>query len=97
MQIYFSIVGLVDRSTIFTLFWFANALFMFIGFGLPMGLVVKFSGWRTPQRAKRAVLAIGHCPSCAYRIFDIEAEPDGCTVCPECGGAWKIQEAMNSA
>ncbi len=36
-----------------------------------------------------AWLALGLCPGCAYRISDIQAESDGCRVCPECGAAWQ--------
>lgn len=36
-----------------------------------------------------ALLAHGYCPSCGYRIDDFRPEPDGCTVCPECGAAWR--------
>ena len=90
MQIFFIILGVLDFATIFTLFWAVNSAFMFIFYGVMMGLIIKFSGWRSPQLAKRAVLSIGHCPSCTYRLFDIEEESDGCTVCPECGGSWKL-------
>lgn len=90
MQVYFFVTGLYDLSTLFTPMWFGTGAFMFIGFGGFMGLFVRWVGWNSVNHAKRAVLSIGHCPSCAYRIFDIEAEPDGCRVCPECGGAWKL-------
>lgn len=35
-------------------------------------------------------LACGRCPSCAYKIGHGLAEADGCVVCPECGGAWRV-------
>lgn len=35
-------------------------------------------------------LSIGECASCRYDISNIEPSSDGCVVCPECGGAWKI-------
>ncbi len=92
MQLFFLIFGMYDISTLFDPFWFMMTAFLFVGFGVPMGIVVRLTGWRSPQRAKRAVLSIGYCPACAYRLFDIEAEPDGCTVCPECGGAWRLCE-----
>ncbi len=32
-----------------------------------------------------------HCPSCAYPLEGLRPDPeDGCTVCPECGGAWRL-------
>lgn len=39
----------------------------------------------------RAMLKERHCPSCAYLLKGLPADPaDGCTVCPECGGAWRL-------
>ena len=92
MQVYFFGAGLVNLSDIFTPLWIGTAVFLFVGFGVPMGLFVRWMGWNSVKHAKRAVLSIGYCPSCAYRLFDIEAESDGCTVCPECGGAWRLLE-----
>lgn len=31
------------------------------------------------------------CPACGYSLSAIPAESDQCTVCPECGAAWKRQ------
>ncbi len=30
------------------------------------------------------------CPACSYSLAGIAPEPDGCTVCPECGAAWRL-------
>lgn len=30
------------------------------------------------------------CPACEYSLESSAPEPDGCTVCPECGAAWKL-------
>lgn len=30
------------------------------------------------------------CPGCFYRLDESLTEPDGCTICPECGAAWNI-------
>ncbi len=46
---------------------------------------LKPSGW----------LSMGLCPGCAYRLTDIEPEEDECRVCPECGGAWKMEDATH--
>jgi hypothetical protein len=35
------------------------------------------------------LLANDYCPACAYGVGDIRPEADGCTVCPECGAAWR--------
>ncbi len=47
----------------------------------------RFEKKNAPEVA-RILLADGLCPSCAYTLADIPAEPDACIVCPECGGAW---------
>lgn len=35
-------------------------------------------------------LSHGRCPSCGYDLRPQPAHPDGCTVCPECGAAWRL-------
>jgi len=30
------------------------------------------------------------CPQCWYDLVGLEPEADGCTVCPECGTAWRL-------
>ncbi len=30
------------------------------------------------------------CRACTFSLAGLAAEPDGCTVCPECGAAWKL-------
>ncbi len=39
-------------------------------------------------REVRLVSAI--CPACAYSLTSSTPHDDGCTVCPECGGAWRL-------
>ena len=31
------------------------------------------------------------CLACLYDLSGLEPEPDGCTVCPECGAGWKLE------
>lgn len=96
MQIYFLMMGIIKLDILFSPIGLIVGAFSFLGFGIPMGLMVKYTGWRSVEHVKLAVLSIGYCPSCAYRIFDLEVEDDGCSVCPECSGAWKLPESMNS-
>lgn len=42
---------------------------------------------------RRGWLGMGLCACCAYRITELRAEADGCRVCPECGSAWKLDQA----
>lgn len=32
----------------------------------------------------------GCCPACGQSLDGLLAEEDGCRVCPECGGAWRV-------
>jgi hypothetical protein len=43
----------------------------------------------------RGRLGLGLCPACAYRIADVRLEEDNCRVCPECGGAWRMDGAIS--
>jgi hypothetical protein len=37
------------------------------------------------------------CLACLYDLSGLPPEPDGCTVCPECGAAWKLDApALNN-
>lgn len=37
-------------------------------------------------------LARGECGACEFHLEDILPDPDGCTLCPECGAAWKLSQ-----
>jgi len=55
------------------------------------------AGLRAQVRVvRRSMLAAGRCPSCGYGLDGLEVEPDGCVVCPECGGAWDRQPRPES-
>tara|TARA_A100000171_G_scaffold52340_1_gene70245 strand:- start:1793 stop:2263 length:471 start_codon:yes stop_codon:yes gene_type:complete len=62
----------------------------FVLFGGAMAGFMHLYMWRSDNHARNAMLRAGLCVSCAYRIDDIESETDGCTICPECGGAWRV-------
>ena len=42
-------------------------------------------GWLRDKR-----ISEGRCGGCKYALNGIDPEPDVCTVCPECGAAWKL-------
>jgi hypothetical protein len=42
------------------------------------------------ERLKTRRLRDGQCPACGYDVAEIDADADGCVVCPECGGAWRM-------
>jgi hypothetical protein len=68
--------------------WSSAVLFGALTVGIVVG--VRLSprmGWIS---WRRTMLEGRCCPSCGYRLTDLVPEPDGCTVCPECGSAWRI-------
>lgn len=42
------------------------------------------------QRVARLVVNERYCATCGYPLGQINAAADGCTVCPECGSAWRV-------
>lgn len=90
------LIGLaIGSSTPFDVFTMVSVMVFILysfTFGGIMGGYLSLYAWRSPQHAIRAMTDAGLCPSCAYRIDEIGPEPDGCTVCPECGAAWRIQD-----
>lgn len=69
-------------------------------FGIVGGAFFVWGAWhvitgrsRLPERdagaRTEALLAVRRCPSCAYSLHG-GPESDGCTVCPECGAAWRL-------
>jgi hypothetical protein len=71
----------------------------------PLNLTVFAIGaiqfWRSGRRARvnrirAAMLARRRCPHCGYDIRLLPTDPaDGATICPECGCAWKLDDAPN--
>ncbi|MBX3406621.1 MAG: hypothetical protein KF869_07640, partial [Phycisphaeraceae bacterium] len=55
---------------------------------LPLLMYAVIRGSR--RRTCRIIVRHGYCASCGYPLREIAAAPDGCTVCPECGSAWRI-------
>jgi len=58
--------------------------------GLLYGYMMSKWVWRSTRDARDAMLEYDLCPHCAHGIGGIPPEPDACTVCPECGAAWKV-------
>ncbi|MCH7546932.1 MAG: hypothetical protein IID30_11085 [Planctomycetes bacterium] len=76
--------------------WFKTVLQgLFFGAYLLLWSILIFK-WRCRSLSldrpfPKAVLGFGHCPACLYDLQQLApVESDGCTVCPECGGAWKL-------
>jgi hypothetical protein len=66
-------------------------LYPLSAFGFPSLACVflwRFIGGRAAMQ--RMLLLLRICPACDFSLREIEPQADGCTVCPECGAAWKI-------
>lgn len=68
--------------------WFAFASILFAL------SYIRESGWLT--RYMRGMIPLRCCPVCTYNLRGLECEADGCTVCPECGAAWRLPDELPS-
>ena len=60
-----------------------------------VGLYILFGAF--PTRSLRPIMrSLGICWSCGYDIRALVPEHDGCTVCPECGAAWRLPVDANN-
>ena len=56
----------------------------------------RFTVRRKAEAAVDACLRDQICPSCGYSLIHTCSEQDSCTVCPECGAAWKLSTSPQS-
>lgn len=61
--------------------------------GLAVMLDRKGRG-QTRERNAARLARIGLCLCCDYDLAGLPTEADGCTVCPECGAAWRLGTSM---
>lgn len=65
----------------------------FLAAAWPAWVRFESRGW-----CRKAPLSLPICAVCAYELVDLAPEPDGCTVCPECGAAWRLDaQSPNNA
>lgn len=63
------------------------------GVGLTVIMSLRTLTRSARERAKRRMAeTIGRCAWCDYELDGLTPEADGCTVCPECGAAWRMEE-----
>ncbi len=65
-----------------------------LGIAISLGIQVKMRR-RTrslcaDSRYAQEIMRLDRCPACLHLIREIGPAADGCTVCPECGGAWRL-------
>jgi hypothetical protein len=56
---------------------------------------VSRSQFKPPRCQVEALLRDRACPSCLHNMKEARQEPDGCTICPECGAAWQCSQDQN--
>lgn len=76
----------------------ANGSPFWITCGIVFGFVLLIVGASICSRAyahnERLVVAgLCGCPACFYDLEDVPATEDGCTLCPECGAAWRLGDS----
>lgn len=72
---------------------FALAVSWILGFLAIIGLLrlVWVLDRRRDLRERLQLQSLPHaCLACGYELDGLSVEPDGCTVCPECGSAWRF-------
>lgn len=95
------VVGLGLTSAWIRIHWGAKEMWWFCfggGFAFVSVLLglssIRESGWLT--RYMRGMIPLRRCPVCTYNLSGLECEADGCTVCPECGAAWRLPDELAS-
>lgn len=71
--------------------WILFPLFLCFVIVPVLGIAVPFLLNMPNPWNRRAAKIVRRCFACAYSLDGITVEQDGCTVCPECGAAWKLE------
>jgi hypothetical protein len=82
------------------IFRWVSAPGLVTGLAVGMTTMAIVQGARVKARVQDAVrqcLGRRLCPSCGYDLAGLEAGADGCTVCPECGAAWRLAQSPSGA
>jgi ribosomal protein L32 len=53
--------------------------------------------WTDLMILRDVLLAHRVCAHCGYSLADAAEEADGCVVCPECGGAWRLDQVAKTS
>lgn len=78
-----ALATLIDESGVLMFFCYVIALPM-------LGVHVVYF---VPIMEHRALRANKRCLWCLYNLCGVPQVDDGCTVCPECGGAWRLPDS----
>jgi len=90
-----SVIELEPTYKIYSFRWWADELVKAgVVFGVPLLVFSAIAYWAIRRKAElraSAAVELGFCGGCGYRLNGLAQEQDGCSVCPECGAAWKIE------
>jgi len=79
--------------------WTSNPLPVGVFTGLLIGpasvVLMRRDTVRRFRERRTVALRERLCPACWYSLEDAEPLPDGHTVCPECGAAWRLGDIEN--
>lgn len=53
--------------------------------------VIRYIRQKRASELRAAYIKARHCASCDYDLTNLPVDPDGCTKCPECNAAWKLE------
>jgi len=62
---------------------------------LPLPLLIYFMIRAGRHRIARIIIKHGFCAACGYALTGLDPADDRCTICPECGSAWRLPTLMN--
>jgi hypothetical protein len=71
-------------------------LLIFLSVCFTVNIIIVWYVSRYVRRRQTRRILLGHrrCPHCGYDLKDLPVDPpDGATVCPECGCAWRLPES----
>ncbi len=66
-----------------------------IGLAYVRSVRKRMTRWQR-ERILNAAAEAGLCAVCGYLLYGLPREADGCTVCPECGAAWRVDPAVQA-
>jgi hypothetical protein len=95
------LIFLIVRKFVIGMGWSFDTLERFLWpFNLAVFLFSVVMAWRgarrvRSKRVRTVMLRYRRCPHCGYDLRGSPSDPDdGATVCPECGCAWQLDEAV---
>jgi hypothetical protein len=64
---------------------------------VPGVLLTRASHHELQEQLRLTLVASGRCAQCGYRLIEVAPGQDGCTQCPECGAAWRLDPALRES